>query len=671
MRRFGYDFVKSALHNAPKWSVGTMFLSLLIVTSCARMGQPDGGWYDETPPKVVYSNPKDGGANVKSRKVRIMFDEYVSIDNPTENVIVSPPQLEQPEIKSSGKSIVVELKDSLMKNTTYTIDFSDAISDFTEGNPLGNYTYSFSTGESVDTMEVSGYVVDAETLEPIKGILVGLYSNLSDTAFTTKPMLRVSRTDSRGHYIVRGVAPGTYRAYALQDADGNYIYNQMSEKLAFSPDNIIPSSKPDTRMDTLWKDSLHIASITPIPYTHFLPDNVVLRAFTPVLTNRYFIKSERTQPENFRLYFSYCDSLPQLRGLNFNADKAFIIETTARIDTVTYWLRDTSLVNKDSLEAVVKYYITDSLGVLKQQTDTMQFLSKVTYAKRLRDMKKTFDSWQKKQDKLKKKGEHYDSIMAPKPLDMKVDLQSELDPDRNIPFTFASPMAKIDTSKIHLYARHDSVWYKSRYKLVDMEDTSVVRRFPNLIPSHRFMELRGEWRPDIEYSLEIDSAALVDIYGYANVPIKKGFKVHPLDDYGTLMLTIDGFSGKSLIVELLDTRGNPVKRTYTKNGTAEFFYLKEDDYYLRMIVDANDNGKWDTGDYYKKLQPEWVYYYPDKIKVKAKWDVTQSWNPTAKPLNEQKPGDIVQQKSEKQKVVRHRNAQRAAKKGIQYIPKQM
>jgi 5-hydroxyisourate hydrolase-like protein (transthyretin family) len=180
-----------------------------------------------------------------------------------------------PEIKSEGKSIRVTLADSLKANTTYTIDFSDAISDNNEGNPLGNYTYSFSTGDHIDTLQVAGYVLDAENLEPIKGILVGLYRNLADSAFIKLPMLRVSRTDSRGRFVVKGVAPGSYRVYALQDADGDYKFSQKSEKIAFSHEIIVPSCKPDTRQDTLWTDSLHIKDITRVPYTHFLPDQLV------------------------------------------------------------------------------------------------------------------------------------------------------------------------------------------------------------------------------------------------------------------------------------------------------------------------------------------------------------------------------------------------------------
>ena len=182
-----------------------------IVASCARMGNPDGGWFDDTPPRVVGSSPADKSVNVKAKKISIQFNEYIKIEDVQNKVIVSPPQLEQAEIKAAGKRIIVELKDTLKENTTYTVDFSDAISDNNEGNPMGNYTYSFSTGAEIDTFEVSGYVLDAQNLEPVKGILVGLYRDFSDSIFRKEPMERISRTDSRGHFTVKGVAPGAYR----------------------------------------------------------------------------------------------------------------------------------------------------------------------------------------------------------------------------------------------------------------------------------------------------------------------------------------------------------------------------------------------------------------------------------------------------------------------------
>ena len=265
----------------------------LAMAGCARMGQPDGGWYDDDPPKVIGCTPADQATNVTAKKITILFDEYIKLTDATNKVTVSPPQLEVPDIKATGKKIVVELQDSLIANTTYTIDFSDAISDNNENNPMGSYTYSFSTGERIDTFEVSGYVLDASNLEPIKGISVGLYSDMADSAFQTKPMLRISRTDGSGHFVIKGVAPGTYRAYALQDADGDFRFSQKSEMIGFNNQTFEPGSKPDVRTDTIWRDSLHIDGLIQVPYTHFLPDDITLLAFTHVQTDRFLIKTAR------------------------------------------------------------------------------------------------------------------------------------------------------------------------------------------------------------------------------------------------------------------------------------------------------------------------------------------------------------------------------------------
>lgn len=632
-------------------------LVFLLLVSCAKMGQPDGGWFDETPPKVIGASPADGAVNVNQKKINIYFDEFIKLDNPSEKVVVSPPQLEQPEIKGAGRRIQISLVDSLKANTTYTIDFSDAISDNNEGNPMGNYTYSFSTGAAIDTMEVSGHVLESENLEPVKGILVGLYADHADSAFRTKPMLRVSRTDSRGRFVIKGVAPGSYRIYALQDQDGDYKFSQKSEKIAFSHDIIVPSCKPDVRQDTTWVDSLHIKSIDQVDYIHFLPDNIVLRAFTEPLTDRFFLKAERQKANSFTLFFSYGDSiLPQIKGLNFDAENAFLVEASEKKDTITYWLKDTALVNQDTLLMDITYRMTDSTGVLVNKTDSAQeILSKEPYAKRMKNMEKELAAWTKKQEKKKKKGEPYDSVMEVKPLDVQLSVSSQFDPDQNVIFSFPTPLAKVDTAAIHLYAKHDTLWYRAPMEFLPLEN--------------RKYELRGEWRPDIEYSLEVDSAAFEDIYGLASKPIKQGFKVNSLDTYGTLLVNITSLHDLPLIVQLLDAQDKMVKETKTVNGVAEFYYLKPQKYYMRLIVDRNNNGKWDTGNYASDQQAEEVYYYPEAIECKAKWDLTESWDPLARELSLQKPGAITKQKPDKEKKVKNQNVQRAAKLGIQYVPK--
>lgn len=638
-----------------------IFLLAVVVASCARMGSPDGGWYDDDPPRVLYSMPAEQATNVTTRKMTIYFDEYIKLADPTQNVIVSPPQLEMPEIKAAGKKINIELQDTLVPNTTYTIDFSGAITDNNEDNPLGNYTYIFSTGEQIDTFEVAGHVLNASNLEPIKGISVGLYADLADSAFRTKPLLRIARTDGSGRFCIRGVAPGDYRVYALQDVDANYMFSQKSEMIAFSHQTYQPTSKPDIRQDTIWRDSLHIDNILQVPYTHFYPDDIVLLAFQEEQTDRYLLKTERKDADRIGVYFSYGNQqLPILRGLNFDADSAFIVETTPKKDTLTYWLRDTLLVNQDTLELSMEYLMTDTLGQLVTQIDTLELVAKTPYAKRLKAKQKEYEDWQKEQEKKKKREEPYDSIFPVKPLEMKYEVKQSMDPNRSVYFESPTPLAKLDTAAIHLYSKIDSLWYNAPFEFQRCD--SMLRRY----------ELIVDWHPDTEYSLEIDSAAFVDIYGLASKPYKEGIKVKSLDDYATLQMQLSGVSGQKVIAQLLDSSDKVVQEaSMESDGTAQFYYITPGTYYMRAFVDYNDNGQWDTGNYDADLQAEDVYYYSRDIELKAKFDVSLQWKLTERKRNQQKPGKIIQQKPDKeQKRKQNRNAERARQLGIEYVKKQ-
>ena len=633
-----------------------IFCIACIVVGCARMGSPDGGWYDDDPPVVIGSNPVDQSTNVSAKKISIYFDEYIKLEDATNKVIVSPPQLEMPEIKATGKRIVVELQDTLKENITYTIDFSDAISDNNEGNPLGNYTFSFSTGDRIDTMEVAGYVLDASNLEPIKGILVGLYEDLADSAFKTKPMLRVSRSDSRGHFVIKGVAPGSYRTYALKDADGDFRFGQKSEMLAFNHEIYVPSSKPDVRIDTIWRDSLHIETFRQTPYTHFLPDDVTLLAFTHIQTERFLLKTERKDPEKFTMFFTYGHpELPVIKGLNFNADSAFVIETREEQDTINYWLRDTTLVNQDTLRMELTYMMTDTLGNLVSQTDTLEVLSKIPYAKRQKELAKEIEKWQKEQERLKKREEPYDSIYPATPLKPSVKAPQQIDPDKKIEIEMPTPLQRVDTAAIHLYSMIDSAWYEAPF---------TFRPIPHRL---RFYEILAEWRPGIEYSLEIDSAAFEDIYGHVSEAYKQGLKVKNLDEYSTLNIKLSGIADSlPLRVRLLNKSDAIVKDVLAKDGVAKFEYVNPDTYYLSALIDTNGNGVWDTGDYDADRQAEAVYYYPREIEIKERWDVTQQWNLTAVPRYKQKPLAITKQKADAEKKLRNRNLDRARELGIEY-----
>lgn len=649
-------------------------LTITSVASCARMGAPDGGWYDETPPRVVSTYPSDRGINSKSNKVIINFDEYIKLENASEKVVISPPQAEMPEINAAGRRIIVELRDQLKDNTTYTIDFSDAIVDNNEGNPLGNYTYSFSTGNQIDTLEVSGTVLAAENLEPVKGTLVGLY-RLSDnqvdsikngtpvsefdSMFSQEPLLRVSRTDSRGHFVIRGIAPGSYRVVALTDMDGNFMYSQAAEAIGYNYDIVVPTCAPDMRQDTIWSDTIHIRDIKQVPYTHFRPDNIVLRQFVKEQVDRFFLKTERKEANMFQLFFSGpSHKLPQIKGLNFDETDAFVVEYTPKLDTITYWIKDSALINMDTLRVIVNYDATDSLGNLAVVNDTSEILSKQPYEKRQKQLKKEIEEWKKNLEKKRKRGEEVtDTIYRSKPLEPKYEFNQQIAPDQSIYINIPTPIAKIDTSAIHLYIKQDDKWYNDRFALRQ-------RQTENATP--RNLEIIAEWRAGAEYSFEVDTLAFTDIYGNTSNPYKSGIKVKTEDEFSSLFVKphYPDMDSLSIIIQMIDNSEKVIKQSLVIDGTAEFYYVVPGDYYLRAIIDTNNNGKWDTGNFDENLQPEEVYYYSEKVSCREKWDVTREWNLQDRPLDKQKPGAITKQKAEKQKTIKQRNADRARELGV-------
>ena len=635
-----------------KYQLPLVLLLGIMVYSCASMGTPDGGPYDEEPPKFMGSMPELHAVNNNKKKIELEFDEFIKLEKPSEKVIISPPQLEQPEIKVVGKKVVVELIDTLKEATTYTIDFSDAIVDNNEGNPMGNFSYSFSTGAAIDTMEVSGTVLEASNLEPIKGIQVGLYKDLSDSAFVSKPFDRVSRTDSRGRFSIRGVAPGKYRIYALKDGNQNYLYDSKSEMIAFYDSLIIPSSMPATRQDTIWKDTLTVDTIKTVKYTRYLPDDIMLRAFKEENTRQYLVKSQRDKLNHFILTFSAkADTLPTLKGLNFDERDAFVVEATSRNDSICYWIKDSLLYEMDTLAIQMDYLYTDTLDRLVPKTDTLYLANKLTREKREQLAKEEAEKKEKERKKLEKKGKTVEPEKT-KFLEMKVDAPSSFDIYKNVLLNFEEPLASIDTSAIRMEVKVDTLW----------NETSFLFREDSVIP--RQYEILAEWEPEKEYRLTIDSAAIKGLYGLHTNKVEQTMKVKKLDEYGTLLLNIVG-AGKGAIVELLDNGGKVLRtQPVTEDGMADFYYLNPNTkYYIRLFIDRNGNGVWDTGRFEDGLQPEEVYYFPKVWEMRANFEFEETWDIHAIPLDRQKLDEIKKQKPEEQKKVQNKNKERAKKLG--------
>ncbi|MBR5204050.1 MAG: Ig-like domain-containing protein [Bacteroidaceae bacterium] len=638
--------------NWKKHKLPLLLMLVIIGYSCASMGTPDGGPYDEMPPKFVRSTPRLHEVNAKSTKIELEFDEFIKLEKASEKVVVSPPQLEQPEIKVVGKKVVMELLDTLKEGTTYTIDFSDAIVDNNEGNPMGHFTYSFSTGASIDTMEVSGTVLNAEDLEPIKGIQVGLHKNLNDSALTTLPFDRVSRTDSRGHFIIRGVAPGKYRIYALMDGNQNYLFDSKTEMVAFSDSIIVPSMMPATRQDTLWKDTLTIDTIKTVGYTRYMPDDIILRAFKEENTRQYFSRSQRDKENHFILKFSAkADTLPTLTGLNFDSADAFIVEPNEGNDSICYWIKDSLVYQMDTLALQMNYLYTDTLNQLVPKCDTIYLANKLTREQREKLAKKAAEEKEKERKKKEKKGETIEPEKTAF-LKMNVDAPSSFDVNRNIALSFEEPVSRIDTSAIHLNVKVDTLWVETPFLFV--ADSLLPRKY----------EILAEWEPEKEYQLKIDSAAVVGLYGLHTNKVEQTLKVKKLDEYGTLLFNLQEAPSTS-VVELLDNGGKVLRQQrISSENTADFYYLAPNArYYVRLFNDRNGNGKWDTGNVEKGIQPEEVYYFPKVWEMKANFEFEETWNINVTPVDKQKLDEIKKQKPEETKKIQNKNLERAKKLG--------
>ena len=606
-----------------------------LLYSCASIGRPDGGAYDETPPRFIRSTPSVGELNVKRKKLTLEFDEFIKLEKASEKVVISPPQVQMPEISAAGKKIHINLLDTLKANTTYTVDFSDAIVDNNEGNPLGNFTYSFSTGEVIDTMEVRGTLLEASNLEPIKGMLVGLHSNVEDSAFTTTPFDRVARTDSRGRFIIKGVAPGSYRVFALDDTDQNFIFSQKSEKIAFFDSIIVPRLEERSHWDTIFRDSLTIDTIFEHKYTHYLPDRLTLRAFTEDFTPQYLIKNERLTPEKFSFYFAAkSDSLPVLKGLNFDEREAFIIEKNPRNDTIHYWVRDSLLFQQDTLRVSLTYQYTDTTNLLVPRTDTLNLVS--------RAKKKDAPEPKKKKKKKNDDEEEEEETVF---LDVNTNAPSSMDVYGSVSFTFKEPVVSFDSSAVHLQLKVDTLWQDIPF-VFEQDSTNIMR-----------YTLYTDWDFAQELQLTVDSAAIVGLYGLHSDAIKKEFKIKKEDDYSNIFFNIPGIT-EPAFVELLTPQDNVVRQAKVENGMADFYFLSPAKYGARLVIDRNGNGQWDTGNYEENRQPEEVYYYPQLLEPKANWDLNQDWNINGLTLDRQKPDDMKKQKPDEEKKKKTRTTNR-------------
>lgn len=599
-------------------------VTTLIIYACASRGMIEGGERDVTPPKITAEIPVSSSTNFKAEHIDIYFDEFVQLKDINNQFVVSPPMKKKPKTSLRGKYIRVEFQDTLMPGTTYTLDFGTAIADNNEGNLLGYYRYVFSTGSVLDSMELAGQVLDAETQLPVLGAMVLFYANHADSAAMLELPSYVAMTDSSGNFRVTNIRDSVYRVLALSTETKSlqYIPRAEGQKVGFVDTLVRTISFPAVSYDTIRPDTVTVAArktkrgvevsvsaekdtVLVRNYTAYGPINLFMTLFEEESIHLDLDNSARSEREKLDFTFTIpADNQLQVKflGLQLLKDPAqknlFVEERSAGRDTITLWLKDSLIYKIDSLQAELRYLMTDTTGGRVTTVDTVWFVYK---------------------DKPRPKGKRkqQDSIPEIKYLGVSASVSGVMDLNRNIQLEFDRPIVSSTLDSIKLFEMVDSVWTPVLFEI--KHDSLKIRRY----------YLNTTWKPETEYRLLIDSASVYSIYGLFNNTLENIFKTKAIEDYGRIFLQFSKVECP-LVVQLYQGGSKELKilneKYLEEDGEVVFEYLNEGTYMVRVILDRNGNKKWDTGNYLEHLQPEEIKYLPGEFKIKKNFDIEQSYD---------------------------------------------
>lgn len=654
------------------------FLLLILgAVGCAKQSSPEGGPYDMTPPRVVRCTPEMGSTNVTSHRVRITFDEYIQLERGEDKIIYSPPQRIPPKALVNQKQLVITYQDSLIANTTYTINFNRAIKDYNEGNYIEQYVYAFSTGDYLDTMQVAGLVLDAYTLQPVPRILAGIYATPLPADTLDRPMTRMTYTDDQGHFTLQNVRDGAYYAIALVDMDRSYSYNAPNESFAITPDSFrtevvhgsafIPAK--ETKVDSLRNapDSLQSAvdslgasadslltkeaapttatdstatsadSVSPYVY---MPNDLVLLLTRPK-TN--IIRLERlTRRDSMSLMATFTepiDTLPQLTILSpsyLTSTTSYYPDLSTDRKSLVYWLSPHDSLARDSVVVAFAYPTTDSIGSPINKLDTMTLQAPRVHAA-----------------KAKASPKKHPKIAAPQTATDSLTLTSDstalTDPKNDL-----KAITILSLDNINKETTRDSLWISYDMPILGIDTTLVqLAKLVDSVPQPISCQLRPDsirrcrWlvdfakEPGTTYRLMVDTAAITGLYGGVSAPAQKDLKIASETELGSLSVTLTGHPTDSpLYVYLLSSKEEILATAQPDSaGIVTFTELAPGAYFLKLYVDLNSNGTWDGG-VYPATPPEPVRYLPQTVNVQARFATEQTWAYDGTPLAEQRPKEL-------------------------------
>ncbi len=579
----------------------------MLLYACANVVAPTGGPRDEDPPEVIRSVPQNRTTNFNDDQIRIFFNEFVELHNIRQQLLVSPPMEQLPEVRIRGRSIVIEIEEELRDNSTYNFFFGDAIRDITEGNTIPNFQFVLSTGDYVDSLLVSGQVKNAFNLAPEEGVYVMLYSNVYDSVPYLERPVYLAKTDKDGQFTISNMAGGEYLMFALEDLNNNFLYDLPNERIGFLDSLVRPEYVPIPDEDPAEDDGEDIQEegedegedeepFLPgfrddqeadppeetVPPTPELP-TYTLYMFQEADTVQRVVSSSLTKTGLITIAFRVPFDSAHVREIRRPFDEKWHIpEFSANKDTLKLWFADTG---RDSL--FLQVFDGDCL---------LDTIKRATTPRRTRDS---------------------EDPETPPTLNITPDFRrpSAVPHHKPLSFTSEHPLATIEQDKIELLI-NDSIPIDVSFHFTDHVQRNVYMTPP-------LMEKTS-------YFIEILPGAFTDVFGLANDTLARRFTSTSPEDYGNLVLDMSlPDNDVPYILQLLDRNENIIREQIIGDGgQKEFRYLESGQYYVRLIKDLNNNKQWDPGNYLEQRQPEPVYMLPDTIRIRENWDVEFPWNIT-------------------------------------------
>lgn len=553
---------------------------LFVIQGCAKIVTPVGGPRDVTPPKVLKMTPPNQSKNFDAKTIKLAFDEYFVLNNPLENVIFSPPLGETPEFIVRGKSLHIRLKDSLAANTTYTINFTNSIKDYREGNLLPFFQYTFSTGSYIDSFFVEGDIYDAQTLQPVSDCFVFLYKeNVDSLPLTSRPDYLV-RPDEKGHFLFPHLSPNEYKVFALQDKNQNFIYDLTDERVAFCDEVVkaLPTPSPKGNDSSKTK-------ISPIDSSKLNDETIEANLLKLVLfkaldSNSLRAKLLSSDKLSSQILFS---PISPFVAANF-------IDTSLKIEYLQQINR-----GGDTLTIFFKEPLKDTLKIeVLSQSDRCDTLSLPPYEEPFVFIR---SSKPKETAKLSVKfinGEH-----VYKPLTL----------------IFNQPVKLEEASHFTLISKKRS------------GNDTLIMPLPVSDDWVRELPLRFKKEEKVSYSLIIKDSTFLSFSNNTNDSIFHNFTVKSEKDYGDLIINYRlPREGISYIVMLLSSKDKIIQTDYINSSTRiSYENLIPDQYKIKVVEDSNSNQQWDSGDYHRKIQPEKIFYFPKPLSIRGYWELEESF----------------------------------------------